>query len=102
MKKDTIIAIVITVAISLFVGYVSFAFGKGLTSVGVTQADHYEVKEYLLEREKRFHKALHEGLKRYMENDSVLWNNTFVKTEEYKRIKNLIGDECEEFNANEE
>ena len=101
MKKDHIIIIVAMAAVSLLVGPCSFSCGKILNATPDFRKTRNEAEEYLLDREKRFHKALLDGLKWYMKNDSASWNKAFVKTEEYEKIKNLIGYECEEFNANE-
>ncbi|MBR5638419.1 MAG: hypothetical protein IKW83_01520 [Muribaculaceae bacterium] len=76
----------------LFIGFVSFCYGKMMFVCG-NEIHPYNVANYKLEREIKFHKALREGLQWYMENDSALCDTAFVKTREYQRIMSLIGDE---------
>jgi len=93
MKIHYFVYIIYTIFV-LFIGRVSYVFGK-MNMVCNHDIHHYKVVEYKLEREEEFSSALESSLQWYMKNDSVLWNSSFVSTEEYHRIQSLVYENSE-------
>lgn len=89
-----LIVYAIVVIFSGFMGYLCFNVIRAGNDKYTSSADaENEIMNYMCEREKKFQKALKDGLLWYKENDSISWNSEFVNTREYGRIEYLLNDD---------